>query len=275
MIWGKYIKMDSLRENRTKEDVVAELNMLLDEDIDNKKCIVLVEGSDDVTFMEIVLEDNAVCVESPYGGKHGLDDLMEEPSIQRKEVIAVRDKDYMDLTQLGDREFVYDGCCLETMILSNPDIAEGFHRLYQGKKGKEEYLIHAMRQLAPYSMLRKKNEIEKQGINFEKVGFGDLVKEEVLQIEELFNRIHQIEIFSSCKEKAKELSDSELWDITNGHDFYTYLGALSKQGRKTLGEIGVRNILFAMYRKKDFERTRLYHTVLEYQKRNRLKFVRC
>lgn len=273
MIWGKYIKMDSIRENRTKEDVATELKMLLDEDIDNKKCIALVEGSDDAAFMEIVLEDNVICVESPYGGKHGIDDLMEEPLIQRKEIIAIRDKDYMDLAQLGDREFVYDGCCLETMILSNSDIAEGFYRLYQGKKGKEEYLVCAMRQLAPYSMLRKKNEIEKQGINFDKVGFGDLIKEEALEIKELFKRVHQIDNFCLCKEKAEEIADSELWDITNGHDFYTYLGALSKQGRKSLGEIGVRNILLAMYRKKDFETTRLYHMILEYQRENRLKFV--
>lgn len=251
MIWGKCIRMDSIRGNRTKEDVVAELRMLFNEDIEEKMCAVIVEGSDDVRFMEIVLEENVVCVESPYGGKHGLGDLIEEPLLQKKQIIAVRDRDYMDIEQVSDRMFVYDGCCLETMILSNSDIAEGFHReLYQGRLSKVCYLINVMRQLAPYSVLRKKNELENQGISFEKVGFGDLIKEDELQIEVLFERVHQSEQLCLCREQAHEITDTELWDITNGHDFYTYLGGVSKQGKKTLGEDGVRNILFAMYRKK-------------------------
>ena len=63
--------MDSIRENRTKEDFVAELGLLFNEDIDGSLCVVLVEGTDDVRFMENLLEDNVVCEEVPYGGKHG------------------------------------------------------------------------------------------------------------------------------------------------------------------------------------------------------------
>ena len=48
MIWGNYIKMDSIRENRTKEDIIAEIRALFSEDIEGQRCIVLVEGSDDV-----------------------------------------------------------------------------------------------------------------------------------------------------------------------------------------------------------------------------------
>ena len=42
--------MDSIRENRTKEDFVAELGLLFNEDIDGSLCVVLVEGTDDVRF---------------------------------------------------------------------------------------------------------------------------------------------------------------------------------------------------------------------------------
>ena len=43
-----------------------------------------------------------------------------------------------------------------------------------------------MRQLAPYSILRKLNELENWGISFSKIGFGDLIDRESLKIEELF-----------------------------------------------------------------------------------------
>ena len=248
--------MDSIRENRTKEDFVAELGLLFNEDIDGSLCVVLVEGTDDVRFMENLLEDNVVCEEVPYGGKHGIDDIMkmEDPVVQKKEVIAIRDKDYIEVTQLPDRVFLYDGCCLETMILMNCDIAEEFYKKnYNGCFEKDAYLVNIMRQLAPYSILRKLNELEK--------------------IEELFVKVGQLDRLSWCMELAAGITDAELWDITNGHDFCRYLSGTSIFRRKELNENGVREILFELYRKSDFKRTRLYCTMLEYQRRNTLKYV--
>ena len=265
--------MDSIRENRTPEDVAREIKMMFDEDIDEELCVVLVEGSDDVKFMEDILEENVECVESPCGGKHGLNELIENPLIQKKEVLAIRDKDYMDIEVLPDRMFVYDGCCLETMILSNLDVAEKFYKFYQGNLEKAYYIINAMRQLAPYSVLRKKNELECLGINFEKVGFGDLVAENGMELIKLFERVKQSERFCLCKEEADNIKDVDLWDITNGHDLYTYLGILSKCGKKTLGKDGVKEVLLAIYRKTDFKTTKLYQSILLYQQKNRLKFV--
>lgn len=268
--------MDSVRANRSKEDVAEEVRMMLSEDIDEKLSIVLVEGADDVRFMEIVMEENVVCIESPYG-KHGLEDLMnmDDSTLQRKEVIAVRDKDYMDLTQLPERFFVYDGCCLETMILKDLEISEGFHREnYKGTAAKERYILDAMYQLAPYSILRKVNELENGGIAFQKCNFGDLIEGETLKIDELFERVGQADKLQACIEEAEiTVEENELWNITNGHDLCTYLGAVSNLGKKTLGEEGVRNILFVMYRKNDFKKTKLYDTLLQYQNRNGLKFV--
>ena len=268
--------MDSIRENRTKEDVAAELNMLFNENIDGSLCVVLVEGADDVKFMEQVLEDNVVCEEVPYGGKHGIDDIMqmEDPSVQKKEVIAIRDKDYADLAQLPDRVFLYDGCCLETMILMDSEIAEEFHKKnYSGYFEKSTYLLNVMRQLAPYSILRKMNEMESLGISFSKVGIGDLISEERLKIEELFVKAGQSDKLRLCMEQAEGITDNELWDITNGHDLCKYLSLTSIFRKKQLDEKGVREILFELYRKSDFKKTRLYCTMLEYQNRNALKFV--
>ena len=276
MIWGKCIKMDSIRENRTKEDVAEEIRAMFAEDIEGKLCVVLVEGSDDVQFMKIVLEDNVVCIESPYGGKHGLNDLMtyENPTLRKKEVIAVRDKDYENVENFPDKVFAYDGCCLETMILSNSDIAENFHRgNYRGNLDKECYLLDIMQQIAPYSMLRKLNDLGGGDIVFKNGGFGALITEEGLKIDKVFERVNQLDKLELCTELANEVPQEELWNITNGRDLCTYLGLVSKLGKKTLGENDVREILFTIYRKNDFQTTKLFHSILEHQNANMLKFV--
>lgn len=275
MIWGKCIKMDSIRESRTKEDVAEEIRAWFNCDMDGSLSVVLVEGSDDVEFMEIVLEDNVKVIEAPYGGKHGLDDLMrmEDQELQRKEVIAVRDKDYMDIRTLEDRFFVYDGCCLETMILLNSNVAECFSRmLVPGSFDQRYYVIEVMKQLAPYSILRKKNELENRRISFKKVG-GDLITEGILDIESLFERVRQQENLAVCMEETNDITDSELWDITNGHDLCTYLAQIAKIGTKTPSENDVRKMLFMIYRKEDFLTTRLYAKLLEYQRENNVRFV--
>lgn len=268
--------MDSIREALTKEDIVEEMRALFNYDLDGNLGIVLVEGSDDVEFMKIVLEDNVEVIEVPYGGKHGIDDLMmlEDSVVQRKEVIAVRDKDYMDLQALANRFFVYDGCCLETMILANPKVTENFSRMLLPEIfNRENYVIEVMKQIAPYSILRKKNEMENRKISFKKVGFGNLIENGILDTQKLFERVRQQEEFAICKEEAETVLDSELWNITNGHDLCTYLAEISRQGKKTLSENDVRKILFVIYRKEDFLMTELYARLLEYQRENNVRFV--
>ena len=277
MIWEKCIKMDSIREGRTKEEVIEEIRALFNCDMDGSLSIVLVEGSDDVEFMEIVLEDNVVIIEAPSGGKHGLDDLMrmENLEIQRKDVIAVRDKDYIDVQILADRFFVYDGCCLETMILLNPKVAEGLSRmLIPGIFDRRDYVIKVMKQIAPYSILRKNNELENRRISFKNVGFGNLIIEGRLDIRGLFERVRQMDAYEVCKEEADSIMDDfKLWDITNGHDLCTYLAQISRQGTKTPSENDIRKMLFMIYRKEDFLTTQLYTKLLEYQRENNVRFV--
>lgn len=268
--------MDSIREALTKEDIVEEIRALFNCDMNGELSIVLVEGSDDAKFMQIVLEDNAKVIEAPYGGKHGIDDvmMMEDPVVKRKEVIAVRDKDYMDLQTLADRYFVYDGCCLETMILANPNVAENFSRiLIPGTFDRENYVIEVMKQIAPYSILRRKNEQENREISFKKVGFRDLIVNGILDIEKLFERVRQQAEFVICKEEAETMLDSELWNITNGHDLCTYLARISAQGKKDIRENDAREMLFLIYRKEDFLITSLYAKLLEYQRENNVRFV--
>lgn len=269
--------MDSIREAQTKDDIITELLMMLSDDINDEKTVVLVEGSDDVEFVEKMFEENVICRES-YTGKHGIKELLLSTELQRKQIIAIRDRDYMSLEELTERMFVYDHCCLEMTLLANHQVTESFHRaVYRGQSSADQYIEKALRILAPYSVLRRKNELEGLGISFQKVGFGDLVTiEERLDVKELFQRLRLQDMatfFENCAVEADALSVSELWSITNGHDICTYLGVLSKMGKKTLSESDVRTFLMALYRKEDFRDTQLYGDICTYQRNHQVKFV--
>ena len=89
--------MDSIRENRTKEDVIEEIRLELAEDIENRKSIILVEGSDDILFVKGVFDDNVVAVES-FSGVHDIEKVLEDPHLQIPNIIAIRDRDYIDVS---------------------------------------------------------------------------------------------------------------------------------------------------------------------------------
>lgn len=264
--------MDSIRECRTKEDIISTIQMEFSSDFHNEKAVVLVEGSDDIKFVHKVFRDDVIAMES-FSGKEGLKELMEDSYIQENNVISIRDRDYMDAAQLLNGMFVYDKCCLELMLLSSKEVAESLRIHYQGNK-KESFIIDAMRMLAPYSILRKKNELENRGINF-RAGFGDLVKsEEQFQIEKLFQRVGQDEsVFYECSREASETSDEVLWDITNGHDICLYLGCLSKITDGNLGEEGVRKFILSAFRKSDFAETELHQNISCYQQARNVHYI--
>ena len=103
--------MDSIRECRTKEDIISTIQMEFSSDFHNEKAVVLVEGSDDIKFVHKVFRDDVIAMES-FSGKEGLKELMEDSYIQENNVISIRDRDYMDAAQLLNGMFVYDKCCL-------------------------------------------------------------------------------------------------------------------------------------------------------------------
>lgn len=267
------MQTDSIRENLTKDDIIGIIEAELNADIERKINIILVEGSNDISFGENVFEQNVVFYES-FAGKTGLKELIDV--IVDNRVIAVRDKDYIDVNMLPDRMFVYDTSCLEMMLLKCEDVIRGFCNVYCKDAGVgREILYNAMRVLSPYSLARKKNEEQSLGIEF-RPAFGDLIGKEATDfIKELFRRTGiSDELRDQCIEEADRLNIDELYDITNGHDICKFLGCIAEDRKnKNLGEERVRKILICSYRKSDFIKTDLYLSVKSYQEQNGLKYV--
>ncbi len=275
--------MDSIRSNQTKEDMITTIRMELSNDISCSKGILLVEGTDDVKFVRKVFNSNVICYES-FSGKVGLRELLESPEIVDERVIAVRDRDYSEEDELPQRMFVYDACCLELMMLQCKEVVDGLYfTYYRGNLSKEEYALNAMRNLAPYSIMRMKNEKNGLEMNFSSIGFGNLISDEgELDIEALSERMKNAfvnntdrfdQLWEMCKTEAADLDDGDLFKITNGHDICLYLGIILKSGKNSLGEKGVRDALFNSYRKSDFSHSYLYSALRTYQVKHRLVYV--
>lgn len=268
--------MDSIRENEKLEDMVTALKMELDADINNELCIVLVEGKDDIKFINRIFGGKVVCYES-FSGKTGLQELIQHASIQENRIIAIRDKDYANVDEFPKRLFCYDTCCMETMLLANEEVAEGIYKTYyKGMKDQNAFLLNAMRELAPLSVLREENEEHGYGIDFKRIGLGDCIDEsqEKVKLDVLFSRINQQGLTKDeCISKAAAWRDDELLEKTNGHDLCKFLGKVCGNEKADMGEGKLRDALICSYRKSDFLATYLYNSLNNYQVRHHLSFV--
>ena len=156
--------MDSIRENEKLEDMATNLRLELDNDIEHKMCIILVEGSDDVKFCKRVMEKNVIAYES-FSGKHDLKRLIMHDKLSDERVIAIRDKDYCELESLPEKMYTYDSCCLETMLLSNSAIKEGLYDTYYGGSDKMDELFDQVKKDI-IQMIKESNDKGDLTINF-------------------------------------------------------------------------------------------------------------
>lgn len=265
---------DSIRENRTWEDVVQEIKMEFDADIERKCSIVLVEGKDDCRFIRKIFWNDVIAIESP-SGKSELEKIILDERVKNNRLIAIRDKDYMNIDDLSPQMFVYDKSCLEVMLFANDNVRKDYYDIYySGKKNCEEYVRNIFRELAPFSILRKHNEEDGGGINFN-IGIAHCFDdEEKMNIAKIFNILNQTpERLSECFDEANAMCDDMLWNITNGHDFYRLLATKTKVGGKLTNENGVMQLILGLYRLEEFKSTDLYKDLCTYQSENEVKFV--
>ena len=278
--------MNSIDKARNRDDLINEILLTL---YKNRETVaVLVEGPDDIEFFEKVFKklENVVYFES-LSGCEGLYELLKEPDLDSRRIIAVRDKDYTDPAapeKYPPRMFAYDDCAMELMILHHPYIQETLRDCYALKQ--ESFPLDMMRHIAPFSLLRQKNARNEWGIAFQEKcdGRGGYpihaktkpapnAKKPVPDIEEVF-KLYEKDYpelngqYEVCQADSKALADDALWDITNGHDICRALGSVSSLSSGSLGEVGYRKLMFFIYRFEDFQSTRLYHALSAYRLSN-------
>ena len=253
-------------------EVIEAIKMDMNDDINDERSYLVVEGDNDIEWARNLLDKEVAIYQSGHG-KDGIARILSNSDLTTKRLIAIRDRDYSDVTEYEERLFAYDGSCLEVMLIHGTNTKSRFHQFfYKGIYDEAEYVKNAMRVLAPYSLLRKKNEKEDIGISFSSVA-GLVKSEDTIDNFILFRKVNAASCLSECETAATVLTENDLIDITNGHDLCTFLGLFSKAGGAKLGEDGIRDILLSTYTREEFAETNLYQDLRQYEMKYNVKYV--
>ena len=278
---------NSIRDNLTREDIIAEINLLLNADISHKICIVVVEGPDDVTFFRGKLSPNAEIKES-FSGKLGVIDIVE--AVLDNRVIGICDRDY-DLLSENDRIFYYDHSCLEMMLVSDDKAFSNFcYTYYCGPEEPPDLRLHILHDLKWVSFFRRLNSIFLWGIKFTALNYRNAFDRNsmtLLQSTLLQQLVEsnpgladtQSEKLNSIQEEMRTSPNTNtLLEITNGHDFLYYFQLLCccySQGKKDHSTNEMFMGLICAFHVDEFKKSMLYSNIAQYQFQKNTVFVSC
>lgn len=276
---------NSIRDNLSKEDIIAEIRLTLSADITHRKSIVIVEGQDDILFLNGKL-DKDVLIEESFSGKLGVIEIVD--SFADSRVIGLCDIDY-DATLHQPPIFYYDYCCLEMMIISCNDAFSSFCNVYySGDKTYEELRKEVLVDLLRMSMYRKKNTELSWGLNFKGLSFPKCYnkKAEKIEVAILDNNIQRINPGKSQEEflvyeqiVAESINNDyllvDLYKITQGHDFINYFKTVISVSRKKSepSESELFHSMICSYHYENFSDSQLYQALLLYQQYNHLSIL--
>lgn len=269
---------NSIRENLTKEDIIADIRLTLSADFEHKKTVVIVEGEDDITFFNGKLDSN-VDIHESFSGKTGVTEIVDFFSDDR--VIGICDRDY-DTISDNPCIYYYDHCCLEMMLISNNSAFCTYcYGYYHGSKNPITLRSELLQDLAPLSIYRKLSVEQGWAINFKGITFTKAFDKNTdkLNIASVFSQIKQINSadseairthMSTVGVAIQSLTnDTDYYLITQGHDFINYfhqvcLNSMSQKGNFPGAKELFRSLVCA-YRLSDFSNTNLYQDIISYQ----------
>lgn len=269
---------NSIRENLTKEDIIADIRMTLAADFEHKKSIVIVEGEDDITFFNGKLSSDVDLHES-FSGKTGVEEIVNSFSDDR--VIGIRDRDY-DPISSNPRIFYYDHCCLEMMLISDDSAFNTYcYGYYRGTKKPCILRGELLTDLATISLYRKLSVTQGWSINFKGIDFSKAFDSNTgkLNIPAIIGQIKTINTadpemirghLSTIETEVQSLSDeSDYLLITQGHDFIHYFHQVclhsTPQKRNSPGAREMYRSLVCAYRLSDLQNTYLHQEIIDYQ----------
>ena len=236
---------------RSGLDMISTINEIrLSLPADRQKVFVILEGTDDISLFAPLLSDNVNLYES-YSGKQGLENIVHNHFLNVYRVIGIRDKDYQ-ATPICSQIFYCDYCCAEMMIMSSIECFERFCtscRVFKSDYGSfRGEILKNHNKIVFLSCARKLNEEQNWGVRFDGIKPNKLFDDNLTIFEgnilsEINNqnpnnvidaqRQHQI-----CNEMLFHVSEDDLLNITNGHDFMDlflhYLPNESKINKKTV-----------------------------------------
>lgn len=263
--------MDSIRQHLTKDEMIAEIKMMLSADIVNKYQFLLVEGQDDITFFEGKTTNNVWIYES-YSGKDGVYEIVNFFDIDS--VIGICDRDYDK--KAHKNIYYYDYANLEMMLLSNNKSFESFvNANYHGTLKCIKLRETIFDNLKFLSLLRKKSFENHLNICFRGLSFTECFKENTFNNSVLIKQISDrnknlalnyrkllIEIRNTCDDN---IDINTYFSITQGHDFLCCFQLYCNQNRIRKKSVNIETLIISLissYHFSYFKETNLYNSLV-------------
>ncbi|MDV0445531.1 hypothetical protein MmiAt1_11140 [Methanimicrococcus sp. At1] len=251
------------------DEIITSIGLVLSNDYSKDKYFIVLEGIEDIHFFNRFFEiNNLINTES---GKDAVIKICKY-FFEENRCFGIVDRDYVVCTYLNNKIFAYDFSCLEMMLLSNEEVRNSIKSelLFTDKSEFDEYLLMILKNLHFLSLLRRFNEENGRGINFEGLKFSNLITQTskildpYILVDEL-KKINQREILSN-DETQKLILDSKKENdlhyylaITRGHDFINlFRQFISIDKSISKKEEHYQTILRTSYRESDFTKTDLY-----------------
>ncbi len=276
---------NSIRCNMDKDAITADIRMTLGADFNRQKVIVVVEGQDDIEFLNGKLSNNVDMYES-FSGIEGVKEIVSKFS--EKRVLGICDKDY-SVPDPTVNIVYYDYSCLEMMLVSNVEVFKSFvDNFYYGRETAENILMKILTNLKWLSIFRKLNSENSWGIRFKGVSIAAACvgTDSTISVEILLQKLMQInqDLITSHREYLtavsnacrKELSVDTYLNITQGHDFIDYFHKIAQESspiRRTVRKDSLFSGLCCAFRETDFKATQFYRYLKDYAETNSIQLV--
>lgn len=276
---------NSIRCNMDKDAITADIRMTLGADFNREKAIVVVEGPDDIEFLNGKLSNNVDIYES-FSGNEGVKEIISKFS--EKRVLGICDKDYTEPDPTANIIY-YDYSCLEMMLVSNSDVFKSFvNNFYYGNETSESILVKILTNLKWLSILRKFNSKNSWGIRFKGLSIAaacvepdlnisiDVLLKKLIQLNRDLINNHREHLIIVSNEVKQELDINTYFNITQGHDFIDYFQKIAQESspiRKNVTKDTLFSGLCCAFRENDFKATRFFNSLKNYSEVNNLQLV--
>lgn len=271
---------NSIRTNLKREDIISEIRLLCGEDYDKVKTFVIVEGDDDLKFIQNKFNDNTYGFES-FSGCDGVEEIVNYFQSDKR-IIGIRDKDYSSLTSGENKIFLYDYHSLEIMLAMNDESFESIcSEFYCGNENVFDLRNKVFQKLKYISCFREKNLSEGWELITENISIDELYRKSKLDCkEDIIKEINRPSKNNYDSEKQSIVEEhyhfvTDLKLITRGHDFSELFkvicntSGIEKNIKSKDVELGLRT----SFTKESFKRTNLFKSLSEYEKSYGLNFL--
>lgn len=271
---------NSIRTNLSKEDIISDIKLMQSSPTFHQSIFLVVEGRDDIIFLQKRVKSDVNLYES-FSGCCGVREIVEFFSTNN--VIGICDRDY-DNDYDNERVFFYDYNCLEMMLISNDAAFKSVYMTcYAGALPFNELRLRVLNDLKLISILRKINFDQKIGINFDRMSIVALYnkRDESIDATKIKDSI-QNDIILDKRTEIAQLSSrfstyEQLLQITNGHDFISYLRIVFESNKPPKSRSLANEIIFMLFttafREEDFARTAMYESLKEFESKYHLSVL--